>query len=284
MTIKELIEKNTASLIEIYPKSEAVYILKQFVANYLECSQAKLILKQVQDAPNGLERYVQKIMKRLLHNEPFQYILGFENFYGYDFKVNSAVLIPRPETEELVALVLDSFSKNKKYSGIDIGTGTACIPIAIQKERPLFEMKAVDVSSEALRVAQSNNELNKTRVVFEHLDILDEKLWKENEKYDFVVSNPPYIPNKEKELMHDNVLNFEPHLALFVADDDAIIFYSKIADFAVLNLKPSGLLFFECNEFNVNDVQNMLKEKTFKNIIVHKDMQGKDRMIKASLI
>lgn len=284
MTIKELIDDNAAALGNIYPKSEAVYILKLFVTKHLNCNQAKLMILQSEMASNDLISYLKIVLERLKKNEPFQYILGTENFYGFDFEVSENVLIPRPETEELVALVLETYSENKLCNGLDIGTGTGCIPISIQKERPLFKMKAVDVSTEALVVAKRNNSLNDTEVNFQEMDILNEKLWQEEKIYDFIVSNPPYIPNKEKALMHANVLDYEPHLALFVEDNNAIIFYSKIADFALKSLKESGCLFFECNEYNAQDVKNMLEEKTFKQVSIYQDMQGKDRMIKASLI
>lgn len=284
MTIKELIYTSAPNLSETHALDEAKYILNLLVADFLKLTKQQLVLSSNNEASCELKDYVKFCISKLSENEPFQYILGFENFYGFDFIVNENVLIPRPETEELVEWISQSLDKNSKAHILDIGTGSGCIPITLNKLHPNANIEAVDISVKALETAQENNEKNNTNVIFKALDILNENAWDFDSKFDVIVSNPPYIPNKEKALMHKNVLDFEPHLALFVEDDAAIIFYEKIADFALEYLDSKGYLYFECNEFNAKDVKDMLALKGFGQIELRNDMSGKERMIKSSLI
>jgi len=198
-------------------------------------------------------------------------------FYGLPLKINEHVLIPRPETEELVDWVIKEV-KHKKDSLLDIGTGSGCIPIAIKKNLPAISVSAIDISAEALKVASANALINGTEVNFIEADILS---YSSDEKYDVIVSNPPYIRELEKADMHENVLAHEPHAALFVSDENPLIFYKTISDFAYINLNPNGYLFFEINEFLWEETLKILIDKGFKNIELRKDMQGKDRMIMA---
>ena len=230
----------------------------------------------------------EKIKKRLLAGEPVQYVVGFAWFYGLKFKVNPNVLIPRPETEELVEWILETVSRfnsklktqnPKPYSVLDIGTGSGCIPITLKHKNEGLVVSAVDISEGALITASRNAYRMNVDVEFKRVDILNETDWLQLTDYQIIVSNPPYIPTKEKALMENNVLDFEPHLALFVDNDDALIFYEKIADFALLHLNTEGSLFFECNEFNAHEVVAMLKNKGFSDVELKKDMSGKDRMI-----
>ena len=230
----------------------------------------------------------EKIKQRLLDGEPVQYVVGFAWFYGLKFKVNPNVLIPRPETEELVEWILETA---KSYSSfnihyiplkiLDIGTGSGCIPITLKVKNPAWAVSTVDISEGALITASRNALRLNADVDFKRIDILNENDWTQLTDFHIIVSNPPYIPTKEKALMENNVLDFEPHLALFVDNDDALIFYEKIADFALLHLHTEGSLFFECNEYNANDVVDMLKVKGFINVELRQDMSGKDRMIRA---
>ncbi len=220
------------------------------------------------------------ICKRLIDQEPIQYITGVAPFYGYFFQVDNNVLIPRPETEELVYLINEHIKKGNKGTTriLEIGSGSGCIPITINLLNPDTDVLSVDVSAGALEVARANNSKLESNVIFRSCDILDEDKWTGfSGKFDIIVSNPPYIPNKEKSLMSANVLDNEPHLALFVEDADPLIFYDKIMKFAGEYLKENGTVFLECNEYNAKDVKAIYDEEYSAEII--KDMQGKERMI-----
>lgn len=233
---------------------------------------------------------LQSIFSALQRQEPLQYILGQADFYGLKFKVDSRVLIPRPETEELVEWVLDtikppSFSTSARI--LDIGTGSGCIPITLAKKLPQAEVWGLDVSPAALTLAQENAQLNQVQVHWLEVDILQEALWGQhfsnNPTFDVIISNPPYIPEREEVLMPVQVTQYEPHLALFVSDDDPLIFYRQIARFAKQYLRRNGYLFFECNEYNASEVATMLSEMAWKEIVLQKDLSGKERMIRALL-
>ncbi len=223
---------------------------------------------------------LQEIEARLLNNEPVQYILGQADFYGLKFKVSPAVLIPRPETEELVYWILEN-QITKNPSIIDIGTGSGCIPITLKKKIPQATISAIDVSRTALDIAKTNAVLNKVAVSFILSDILEERLWSSLDTYDIIVSNPPYIPHKEKVLMPKQVLDYEPDLALFVENDEPLIFYKKIGQFALKHLNQGGELYYECNEFNAKEVATLLRQIGFQKVELAKDLEGKERMIRA---
>jgi release factor glutamine methyltransferase len=225
------------------------------------------------------------LKKRLLEGEPVQYVVGFAWFYGLKFKVNPSVLIPRPETEELIYWILETIKKESlsPVSILDIGTGSGCIPVTLKVKNNNLNVSSVDVSESALITASRNAFRNNVDIDFKCLNILDETQQIQLGQFDIIVSNPPYIPQKEKILMHKNVLDFEPHLALFVENDNALIFYESIADFAQKHLNTEGYLFFECNEYNAQDVKSMLKKRQFRDIVLTQDMSGKDRMIRAKI-
>lgn len=218
------------------------------------------------------------IVKRLQNGEPIQYILGITEFYGLDFKVSSSVLIPRPETEELVEwILLDTKQLNPHI--LDIGTGSGCIAIALANKMRYATVDAWDISSDALEVAQQNAIANSVSVKFSRVDVLARQNF--DKKFDIIVSNPPYIKESEKELMSKNVLDFEPHQALFVSNHDALIFYSRIADIAMQQLNKNGLLYFEINQARGQEVVQLLQEKSFINVELKKDISGNYRMIRA---
>ena len=219
-----------------------------------------------------------EIVGKLKNSEPIQYILGETDFFGLAFYVNGSVLIPRPETEELVQWVLES-AENKPMKILDIGTGSGCIAVTLAKKLPSAEVHAWDISEDALEVARKNAERNGVKVIFVKRDMLLEPV--SDEKFDIIVSNPPYVTEVEKTEMQENVLNFEPHLALFVPDDNALVFYEKIADFALTNLNKGGKLFFEINRAKGTDIARLLEEKGFKNIELRKDISGNERMVMA---
>ena len=222
------------------------------------------------------------IEKRLLGHEPIQYILGMADFYGLKFRVSPAVLIPRQETEELVYLVLESMKSLEKQSNLkilDIGTGSGCIPITIKKKSPTQEVEALDISNAALKIAKENALIHETEIRFFLMDILNKSNWEKLGKYDIIISNPPYIPYQEMTLMPEQVKAFEPGKALFVDNEEPLIFYQKIAAFAALKLNKGGLLFFECNEFNAKEVVEILERQSFENVSLEKDLYGKDRIV-----
>ena len=224
-------------------------------------------------------------IKRLKNEEPIQYILGKTEFYGFPFLVDKNTLIPRPETEELVTWVVDEAAKLQSYkdaklSILDIGTGTGCIPISLAKHLPNATISAIDVSKNALKVAKQNAVLNDVKINFLLKDIL--KTENLNQLFNVIVSNPPYVRELEKAAIKNNVLENEPHLALFVEDENPLIFYKKIAELAKTHLTKNGLLFFEINQYLGKETVLMLEEKGFKNIELKKDLFGNNRMIKAN--
>lgn len=222
---------------------------------------------------------LQAIQKRLVNNEPVQYILGQADFYGLKFKVTPDVLIPRPETEELVYWVLESIQKSN-LKLVDIGTGSGCIPITLKKKLPNAEILGLDISQAALKIAQENAVLNQVNVSFQAVDILKAEKWQALPYFDVIISNPPYIPYEEIGLMPKQVTDFEPNLALFVDNKAPLIFYQKIAQFAQQKLTPNGQLFFECNEFNAKEVVLILEQLGFSKVELAKDMEGKERMVR----
>ena len=233
------------------------------------------------------EAEVQKwesIISELKTEKPIQYIIGETWFYDSKFYVNEHTLIPRPETEELVDWIFATEKKNdkkEKLTILDIGTGTGCIPISLKKNLPQAEVSAIDVSEEALKVAQRNALENKVEINFILQNILEIEDLKQ--QFDIIVSNPPYVRNMEKQEIKKNVLAFEPHLALFVEDNDALLFYRKIAQLALKSLTPNGLLFFEINQYLGKETVELLENLGFKNIELKKDIYGNDRMIKGCL-
>ncbi len=224
------------------------------------------------------------ILADLQQEKPIQYITGEAWFYGLRLEVNENTLIPRPETEELVEWIIESQKskvQSQKCEILDIGTGTGCIPISLKTNLPQANVSAIDVSEKALEVAKRNAVLNKVDISFIQADILEvEDL---NQHFDIIVSNPPYVRNLEKQEIKKNVLDYEPHLALFVEDTDALLFYRKIAQLALKNLSPNGLLFFEINQYLGKETVELLQNLGFNTIELKKDMYGNNRMIRCSI-
>ncbi len=233
------------------------------------------------------EQRLHDITRRLLTGEPVQYILGEADFFGLKVNVTPAVLIPRPETEELVEWVIETIKNNMHTSReihlLDIGTGSGCIPVAVKKKLPRVQVEALDVSAEALAVARSNAVRNGVEVTYYQLDILKEEDMARLPRYDVIVSNPPYIPHAEAELMPEHVRQYEPHLALFVPDVDPLLFYRRIAESAPDHLQPSGFVFFECNEHHTRKVRDLLAAAGFAQVELRRDLQGKERMVRGRL-
>lgn len=278
MNLSQLLHRFKEELKDVYEEEEVKSIFFISVEHLLQLRRSQLMLNwEKEPEPETLASFF-RILEGLKAQKPIQYLLGEAFFYGSAFKVNEAVLIPRPETEELVDWILEE--KMPAPSVIDFGTGTGCIAISLKKHLKDASVTAVDISEEAIRTASENALINQTEVSFVHADILT---FQSETKFDIIVSNPPYITEKERAEMQQNVLAHEPHLALFVTDERPLVFYEAVADFALGNLKESGSLFFEINEYMSKETIQMLRDKSFVFIELRKDMQGKDRMIRAGL-
>ncbi|HEY0299576.1 MAG TPA: peptide chain release factor N(5)-glutamine methyltransferase [Arachidicoccus sp.] len=224
---------------------------------------------------------LKKYLQQLLQHRPIQYVLGFTYFMGMKFFVDENVLIPRPETEELVDFIFETISANtSSVSVLDIGTGSGIIPVSIKNKFPAAQLSALDISSGALNISRQNAIQNRTEIHLYEIDFLNESEWGKLNLFDIIVSNPPYIRQTEKNSMEKNVLDYEPHSALFVPDEDPLLFYKKIVQFAQTHLNENGYLFFEINEAFGNEIVELLQENKFQNITLKKDFQQKDRMVK----
>jgi release factor glutamine methyltransferase len=292
MQIEDLIKKYYKELQELYDDSEIkaltksalLYSLKISVTDFLLKKKEKLNVKQIQES--------EQILKRLKMYEPLQYITGETEFSGLKFCVDKNVLIPRPETEELVEWILEEHQvsgalyadkKNKKdFSVLDIGTGSGCIAISLKKNIQNAEVTAIDISKEALSVAKRNAEINDAQINFVQMDILKNQFAHVPGSFDLIVSNPPYITGHEKTEMHRNVTDHEPHIALFVEGKNPLLFYDHIAGLASGGaLKKKGRLYFEMNEILSGEISEMLNAKGFTDVHIKQDMSGKSRMIRA---
>lgn len=283
MTIHLAYQQLLIQLYEIYNTREAANIA-DMVIEYVT-GQRKIDRIVYKDLPvtEDQQKQLKKIGNELSDNRPIQYVLGEAWFMEMKLLVNESVLIPRPETEELVEWILTDIKQSgiKNFSLIDIGTGSGCIPISLKKNIPEATIAAIDVSADALQVAKINSLQQKAAIDFLNLDFLNENEWNQLGKYDVIVSNPPYVKRSEEAAMANNVIKYEPHLALFVTDEDALIFYKKIAKFSQKHLKPGGSVYVEINEALGEQVAQLFKKKEFNDIILKKDMHGKDRMVKA---
>jgi len=285
VNIKNTFHKELKNLFPINEIDTFFYLLTE---THLKLKRVDIALNPDKEIHKEIEKKYYSALAKLKKEIPIQYIIGETEFYGLPFYVDKSVLIPRPETEELVSWIVrevkikkPSLSEPIPYNILDIGTGSGCIAIALAKNLPKAKVWALDVSEKAIEVAQNNAKLNQVNIHFLNEDILSLKSLPE--KFDSIVSNPPYVRELEKNEIKNNVLQNEPHLALFVKDNDPLLFYDKIADFAKENLKPKGKLYFEINQYLGKETVQLLKEKGFKNIELKKDIFGKDRMIHCEL-
>ncbi len=276
MTIAEAFQDLKQGLAERYGVREAGSIAR------IVFEDALCIYNRQRKAPmtEAQRTLLQRIKDRLQQGEPVQYVLGKADFYGLKFKVSPATLIPRPETEELVHWVLENEPANA-LSVLDIGTGTGCIPLALKKHRPAWSLTAVDVSPAALSIARENAALLGLPVTFWQSDILKEEHWAHWPAFDLMLSNPPYIPPSQARLMPEQVLGYEPQIALFTEGEDALIFYKAIARLARQKLRAGGRLYFELNEFNGHQVAETVHKQGFIATGLQEDMSGKLRMLRA---
>lgn len=261
------------------PKEEIESIVYLFMEKVLGLSKSDIITERLVELDPVRKEKISEFIRRTNRHEPIQYILGECDFFGRTFRVNDEVLIPRPETEELVKEAI-RYSKSKKepLKILDIGTGSGCIPITLKLEIPNAEIFASDVSEKALSTARQNARLLKAGINFIHHNILEEEI--PIDELDIIVSNPPYIAMHEKELMSKNVLDFEPHLALFVPDNDPLLFYKAIVNKSKRALTRGGLIAFEINERYGSDISTLLVENRFGSVEIIKDIFGKERIVK----
>lgn len=265
------------SLKELYPETE-ISGFTRIIIEHITSQPYRIALVNKTVLNSGQQQKAAQIVERLKTFEPIQYILGKTEFFGLPFHVNKETLIPRPETEELVELILNENAETN-LSVLDIGTGSGCIAISLAKHLKNGQISAWDFSQGALDIAISNAKLNKASIDFQKVDVLVN--FPTNKQFDIIVSNPPYVLESEKGTMDCNVLNYEPHSALFVPDTKALLFYERIADIAIKILKPEGKLYFEINQAKGKETVDMLNKKGFKNISLHRDLSGLDRMVKA---
>lgn len=280
---KEFFQNELAGIYDVEEIDSFFYIL---IESYLGMQRISLVLKPEMSFSIEAMEPILNALEALKKEIPIQYILGEMEFFGLSFKVNSHVLIPRPETEELVEWILNiekSESINNGLKILDIGTGSGCIAVSLAKNLNHAQVYALDVSHEALEVAKRNALLNNVSVEFIQVNMLKSETWNtefKNLKFDIIVSNPPYVRELEKAQMKSNVVNNEPHLALFVENEDPLIFYKAITQYAVDNLTAKGYLFFEINEYLGKQMRLLLKSFDFNAIELKQDIFKKDRMIK----
>lgn len=279
MTLKNIQELYQETLKDLYPISEIDSLFYLVAEKLLKQDKIHLQFSKNDLLKDEESKKFQQVLSDLKTSKPIQYILEEAYFYDLHLYVNEHVLIPRFETEELVEWILERVKDKEIQSILDIGTGSGCIPLALKNSLPQVEIFGMDVSEEALKVARINARKNDLFIHWVLQDILILEDWGLTEKLDIIVSNPPYIPFDEKKLMSANVLDYEPPLALFVEDKNPLIFYERIAYFALKHLKEGGFLFFEMNEFNAQRVKSMLKDKGFSKVFVKKDINEKERMI-----
>lgn len=277
--IKELREKMIQDLCEIYPENESRQMVDLLILSVTGWEKEKIAMEPGTFVTDSIAGSLFKGLAELLSGKPIQYVTGKAYFYGLELDVNPAVLIPRPETEELVKWVADDNRTKEGLKILDIGTGSGCILIALGKLLNKPGLTGIDISGSALEMASKNAVKYGIPVIFKFFDILKDT-GDGLMKYDIIVSNPPYVREMEKALMHNNVLGYEPHSALFVPDSDPLLYYRAVAGFARNNLVPGGKLYLEINENLGKETFSVLESEGFTNVTLKKDFQGKDRMIK----
>ncbi len=286
MKISDVVLKYRSELNNLYSEGELEQVIFLVLEHVKGFSKIDMVLKKDEVVSQNEQEQLDRILSQLMKSKPIQYVLGYAWFYGTKFKVNESVLIPRQETEELVEWIIQESRIKNQESGlaiIDICTGSGCIAVSLKRNLPGTEVYALDISEKALEVAKENATINQTPVQFIQEDILFPISGSPILPFDLIVSNPPYVLESEKIKMQKKELDYEPHLSLFVNDNDPLLFYKKIADFALVNLKPKGRLYFEINEKKGKEVVELLIGKGFSDVILKKDLNGKDRMLRAIL-
>ncbi len=280
--IADIREYYSVQLETIYAETEARFLVDSVISHYADIPRLEMPLNLDKRVGESLMLKIHFAVKDLLRHRPLQYVLGEAEFCGMPFYVNEQVLIPRPETEQLIELITSSLdSTDKKISILDLGTGSGCIAISLASQLN-SEVSAVDISDAAIEIAIKNAELNKVQVSFKKANLLDDDFKRHfSNKYDIIVSNPPYVRNQEKQMMQKNVLDFEPELALFVEDENSLIYYKAICQITTDLLDNDGALWLEINEYLADETMQLVK-RYFSNASLIKDYKGSYRFIQAS--
>lgn len=283
--MQETLSKLRASLIPIYGKGEAEAIIRLIFHHLKGWTLTDMLIHQQDELSDFVKQEIDGILERLLKYEPIQYITGEARFFGMDMKIKPGVLIPRPETEELVDLIIDDNKNRDDLRVLDLCTGSGCIAIALARNLPFSKVTALDFSDIAMEVAEENARLLKTRIKFIKADIFDKDILNilGKERYDIIVANPPYVMDKEALEMEHNVLDYEPHEALFVRDEEPLVFYDAISGIALKILDPKGKLYFEINPLLGEKLKKMLKDKGFQDVTLISDTSGKKRFLSCRL-
>ena len=289
MTIYEATQQLISRLVPIYNHREASAITDLVMENISGLKKVDRIIQKNTALSLSASELLSKYSEDLLSHKPVQYVLHEAWFCGMKFYVDEHVLIPRPETEELVEWVIAEIESSKKKTEtklriLDVGTGSGCIALALKKKLPEAEIHACDISRDALEVAKRNALSHKTDIQFFQLDFLNENSWNSLDSYQCIVSNPPYIPVSDKKNMQPNVVDYEPHLALFVTENNPLVFYEAIAAFAVKKLLPPGEVLLELHEELASRTKELFLGKNFKTAEIRKDIHGRDRMLKATML
>ena len=284
MTIGKFRNHFINSLEGLYPIEELKSFFYLLAGKYLNLSRINIALQLNNELTHEEQSSFYQAADRLRNHEPIQYILGETEFFGMPITVNKQVLIPRPETEELVSWIIEDVDKNEATI-LDIGTGSGCIAISLAKKLNNAVVSAIDISTRAIEVAKKNTLINNVNIEFSRVDVLNFEAdldlhHKWESKFDIIVSNPPYVRMQEKKLMKLNVIDHEPDIALFVEDDDPLLFYRKISQLSKQYLRQNGTLYLEINEYLGLEMEKMLNKAGFKHVVLKKDMFGKNRMIK----
>ena len=305
MFLKEFRNHFNKELLAVFPQTEIDSFFFLLIEKELGLQRIDVALNNQVSISEDTFKHLYNSLSRLKNQEPIQYILGETEFYGLPFKVTKDTLIPRPETEELVQWIINDSKKNASLSILEIGTGTGCIPIALAKNLPNSDITTIDISSKAIKIAKENAELNDVQINFIEQDILratslnvianemkqsqnsneiaTSKTPRNDKQFDIIVSNPPYVRELEKKEIQPNVIENEPHLALFVDDENPLVFYKKIAELAKNHLTVNGVLYFEINQYLGNETVSLLTKKGFQTEL-RKDMFGNDRMTKSTVL
>lgn len=269
------------TLLSLYHKDEAEAIFFIVIEHFLHITRNDYILNKTSTISESELLKIHFVLKDLKKGIPIQYILGETHFMGLKLKVNANVLIPRPETEELVDWIIQTHKNENINRVVDIGTGSGCIALALKSNFKNTHVFAYDISESALQVARENALINNLEINFQQKDILTDNNFPG--QIDIVVSNPPYVTRKEALSMHANVVDNEPHLALFVPDNDALLFYKRIVEIAIENLKTNGWLYFEINQYLADEMKELFMQYKFKNVELRKDISGNFRIIRGQV-
>ena len=279
MQVEDFARSLRARLEGMYGTGEATAMVRLIFNVMKGWSATDMIVNADREISDMFRNQVGKVMERIERGEPIQYVLGTARFYGMDLKVDSRVLIPRPETEELIDMIVARFKNREDLKVLDIGTGSGAIAIALSRNLPFSDVTGIDLSEGALQVARENAADLHARISLIHADIF--KWMPEPDSLDIVVSNPPYIPEEEKRDMETNVLDYEPASALFVPDSDPLVYYRRIAEVASVGLRVDGIIYFEINPRFAEQIKKMLEERGYLDVEVTQDISRRDRFVSA---